>query len=85
MTKIGIKYNTKYQHSGHSMASKPGPIMKPDPAFLKEIKTNLTLVDELLATITKRNKAMTQIRTTCIWFGTVEPDEHSEYSISSIP
>jgi len=67
------------------MASKLEPIIKPSPVFLKEIKTNPALVNKLLATIAKRNKATTQTRTTCIWFGTIEPDEHSKFSISSTP
>jgi len=65
------------------MASKPKPIMKASPAFLKEIKTDPALVQELLATIAKRNKVTTQTRPTCIQFRTIEPDKHSEFSISS--
>src|SRR6267142_2900538 len=83
MTKIGIKYNLIHQNrSGQKMASTPRPVIKPSPAFLKEIKTDPALVNELLATIAKRNKAITPVH---IQFGTVELDTYSEYSISSIP
>src|SRR6266850_7530394 len=89
MTKIGIKYNLICQNRlGQKMVSTPGPIIKPSPAFLKEIKTDPALVNELLATIAKRNKAITPKKQTTpihIWFGTVEPDTYSEYSISSTP
>src|SRR6266850_56431 len=89
MTKIGIKYNLIHQNrSGQKMASTPGPVIRPSPAFLKEIKTNPALVNELLATIAKRNKAITLKKQTTpihIQFGTVEPDTHSKYSISSTP
>jgi len=67
------------------MASTPGPIIRPSLAFLKEIKTDPALVKELLVTIAKQNKATTKKQTTpiCIQFGTVEPDKHSKYFISS--
>ena len=85
--KIGIKYNLICKnHSGQKMVSTLGPIMKPSPASLKEIKTDPALVNELLATIARRNKTITPKKLTTpvrIWFGTVEPDTHSEYSISS--
>src|SRR6266850_3403011 len=87
MTKIGIKYNLICQNrSGQKKASTTGPVMKPSPAFLKEIKTDPALVNELLATIAKRNKATAPMKQTTpirIRFGTVEPDAHSESSISS--
>src|SRR6267142_1982764 len=44
MTKIGIKYNLTHQNrSGQKMASTPEPVIRPSPAFLKEIKTDPAL------------------------------------------
>jgi len=53
ITKIGIKYNLIHENRLKKITSKPEPVMKASLKFLKEIKTDPTLVKELLAIIAK--------------------------------